>query len=625
MAEKSIGDLIRKAEQDYTTGTTTIGKYVEFSQYENIEKIDAYLNSKHTSGDIDAMGREKPFFNIVTAAVNIWYRATDIDRKDIRIKPTRLRDRVMAFLASVHLQEWMRRSGFGIFLNDWGRSLARYGSTPLKFIEKDGELMASVIPWNRLISDTVDFENNPKIEILWLTPAQLKMNKAYDQEMVDKLLDTLTSRETTGKHKKDNKSDYIKLYEVHGKLEEEYLTGKEGNDYVQQMHVVSFTARKQKGGFDDFTLYSGREAKDPYMLTHLIKEDGRAQSIGAVESLFEAQWMNNHSQKLIKDQLDFTSKVILQTSDGSFVGRNVISGLEVGDILVHAVNEPLTQLNNKADITALQNFGAQWDTLARELTSTPDALRGENQPAGSAWRQTEALRQESHSLFEQMVENKSLAIEQMMRTFVIPHLKKKMDTSDEVAATLDMQGIDQVDSMYIPSEAVRRYNDQAKESILNGELPPEFDPQQAQSQIKGELAQLGNVRYFKPSDVPDVTWKEALADLEWEVMVDASGEETDKQAVLDTLNTTMTTIASNPAILDNPNMKLLFNKILEMTDAVSPLEMASIPQPEQQPVYDVKAGINYRDLPPDGQVQMAAQAGITIQPPEQLTKQTNGK
>ena len=39
--QNEIANLVRKIENDYTTGTTTISKYVEFSQYENIEKIDA--------------------------------------------------------------------------------------------------------------------------------------------------------------------------------------------------------------------------------------------------------------------------------------------------------------------------------------------------------------------------------------------------------------------------------------------------------------------------------------------------------------------------------------------------------------------------------------------------------
>jgi hypothetical protein len=580
VVENEVAELVRKAETDYITGTTTIGKYVEFSQYENTEKITAYLNSKHTSGDTDSLGREKPFFNIGIAIRNIWYRATDLDRKNIRIKATKLSHRVPAFVASIHLQEWMRKSGFGAFLNEWGLGEANYGSAVLKFVEKGDELLATVIPWNRVISDTIDFENNPKIEILWMTAAQLKKNENYDKEMVEKLLDARETRETTGGETKDNKSDYIKLYEVHGELPKSYLTDKnrDEDEYVQQMHVVSFVAKKEKG-YNDFTLFKGKERKDPYMITHLIKEDGRAQSIGAIEYTFEAQWMANHSQKLIKDQLDLASKLITQTADGNFVGQNILTGIEVGDILIHSPNNPLTRIDTHADIVSLQNFGKQWEVLAKEISSTPDAMRGENQPSGTAWRQVEALRQESHSLFEQMIESKSLDVERMMREYVIPHLKKKMDTTDELAATLDTMGIQEFDAMYVPNEVIRRDNAQIKKTILSGQVAQNMPPAQLENDVKKELSTQGNQRFVKPSDLDNKTWKEALKDLEWEVMVDASGEETDNEAVMDTLNTIFMTLAKNPAILQDPNMKLLFNKILEQTDAISPLELSNIPPP----------------------------------------------
>lgn len=95
----SIAARVRTNEQRYVSGTgTLISKHVLFDQYENINRIEAYLNSKHTTGDKDSMDRDKPFFNIVTAAVNVWYRATDIDRKNIRIKPTKSSDVLGAML-----------------------------------------------------------------------------------------------------------------------------------------------------------------------------------------------------------------------------------------------------------------------------------------------------------------------------------------------------------------------------------------------------------------------------------------------------------------------------------------------------------------------------------------------
>ena len=205
MAETNIGSLIRELEDNYIDQNVQSGKYVSFDMHETIETIYAYLNSKHISGDVDDMGRDKPFFNIVTAASNIWYRATDIDRKNIRIKANKKEDVLKAFIATVHLQEFMRREAFGAFLNDWGLQLARYGSSVLKFVEKGGRLHSEVIPWNRLIVDPVNFEANPVIEVLELTPAQLRKNKAYDQEMVEALIDSVSSRENLDGQQKDNR------------------------------------------------------------------------------------------------------------------------------------------------------------------------------------------------------------------------------------------------------------------------------------------------------------------------------------------------------------------------------------------------------------------------------------
>lgn len=581
---KSVCELVRTAEQNYITGTTTISKYVEFSQYENIEKIDAYLNSKHISGEYDSMGREKPFFNIVTAAVNIWYRATDIDRKNIRIKATKRTDILGAFLATIHLQEWMRREAFGQFLNEWGRALAKYGSAVCKFVEADGMLHSSVIPWNRLITDTVDFYAAPVIEKLYYTPAQLKAQKGYDKKVVKDLLRNRTIRKDLAKQNRDVKDDYIEVYEIHGELPLSLLTDREEDDdtYVQQMHVISFQAKKDNDEeYDDYSLYKGRESKSPYMITSLIKEDGRAQSIGAVEYLFDTQWMKNHTVKAIKDQLDLASKLIFQTADPNFVGQNVLNAIETGDILVHSANNPLTQLqNNSHDISSLVTLGDMFAINGQKITGATDAIAGNNFPSGTPYSQVALLNQESHDLFELMTENKGLHIEEMCRKFIIPYLKKQMDTADEIATTLEAHDLQKVDSLYIPNEATRRGNRKMAEQMFAyledrsapvAQLP---NYQAEQEQVKSELAPLGNQRFFIPSDFSDQTWKDAFLNLEWEVEVEVTNETSDKDAVLKTLTTVLQVIATNPAVLSDPNMKMLFNKIVEMTGVVSSIEIS---------------------------------------------------
>lgn len=581
----SIQEIVRDAEQNYLNGTIKQGKYVDFSMYETIETIDAYLNSKHTSGLTDALGREKPFFNIVTAATNIWYRATDLDRKDVRIMPDSVTSVPLAFLGTIHLHRWMDKNRFGVFLNQWGRTLARYGSAVVKFVEQDGNLVPSVIPWNRFISDPIDFDAIPHIEKIYLSESQLKKvakERGYDMAKVKEFMEAETTRKTLEGFNQDNQSEFIELYEVHGEMSlEDYKEAngqkvKDGDDdiYFQQMHVVCFT--KVNGEYKDFTLFCGREKKDPYMITHLIKEDGRTLGIGAVEYLFDAQWMQNHSIKQWKDQLDLASKLIFQTADKNFVGRNVLSAIENGDIMVHEDSKPLTLINNQGhDITNVQAFMGQWKVLEQEITSTPESLRGSTMPSGTAYRQVALLQQEANSLFEVMTENKGLAIEDMMREFVLPHLKAKLNNKDEVMAVLDANSIAEIDAIYIPKEAVSRFNKRVIDDLINKPLPTptspmeQFNPAQEQSQVKQELGQQGNKRFFTPEEV---SWKEVLSDLNWEnIRVEVTNESKDKSAVLTTLTTLFQTLAQT----DPTKANIVLNAIMSETGAISPLQLSS--------------------------------------------------
>lgn len=600
---KYICELIREAETAFTSGGGTLtSKYVTTDLYEDISTIYAYLESKHISGETDNLGRDKPFFNIVVANRNIYYRATDLDRKDINVKPTSISTTMASFLATVHIQEWMRRENFGAFLNSWGIDLAGFNSCVVKFVESGGQLHSMVVPWSRLIVDPVNFDDNPKIELLELTEAQLYKRKGYDKDMIEKLCDALAARETTDKQQKDSKPNYIKLYEIHGNLPLSYLTGKEADEdqYVQQMHVVSFVASKEEGKFDDFTLYSGKEEQDPYMLTSLLPAtDGSISLNGSVKTLFQAQWMLNHSVKSIKDRLDVGDKLIFQTADSNFVGRNVLNAIESGDILIHADNKPLTVVNTaNSEITAQQSFGNMWKGLAGEIVGVSDAMRTGDAKAGAAWHQVEALLAESHSLFELMTENKALALEQMLRRFVIPFIKKQMDSKDEVMATLEHHNIMKIDSMYVPREAIRRYNTQTKKDIFanidalsnGGEVTPiqPFDQAQQEASVQQSLSSLGNQRSFVPTIIDEngkevqVSWAKVFEDLEWELEVDITEEQKDTKNLLTTLST-MLQVVMNPGYAGNKQAQAIVGKILQEANVMSQLELATMPAPSLPP------------------------------------------
>lgn len=603
--DKTIHEIVREMEQLDKQGNTMVSEYVSYSLRDDVNTTEAYLNSKHISGEVDYQGREKPFFNIVVAARNIWYRATDLDTKNIVLRAMRQSDELKAFLMNLKLQEWMNKADFGRFLNDWGLSLANHGSSILKFVESDGELTCKVMDWNNMIVDPIDFDGNIKIEKFWLTPAQLRKRKGYNKEMVDALLDNPTVRKTIDGHQKDTKDGYIPIYEIHGELSlAQYKMGigeepeeEDDDEFFQQMQVVSFVASKEKSdGYDNYTLYCGKEAKDPYMITHLIEKDGMTYAGGAVKNLFQAQWMVNHNQKLIKDQLELASKIVFQTSDGTYAGQNTLVNVDNGDILVHAANQPLTMLNNKPDIGAMQAAKADWQNIAAQINGISEAMLGENPPSGTAWRQTQALLQESHSLFETMRENKGLYIKEFMKKYVLPYFKKTLNNSDEISGILSESQIQEIDNRYIPNEIIRRVNEKKKKVILSGQIydvtQESVDMAEAQAEIQKELK--GNQRFIKPSDVEDTTWKELFRDVETGVEIDVTGEARDVQSAMATLTTVLQTLATNPGVLQDPNIKTVFSKILSLSGGISPLELKSaqaMPQMPPQAVPQMAASV----------------------------------
>ena len=134
-----------------------------------------------------------------------------------------------------------------------------------------------------------------------------------------------------------------------------------------------------------------------------------------------------------------------------------------------------------------------------------------------------------------------------------------------------------------------------KKAILSGKIfTPEEQEEEIQvetSNIKDAMASFGNQRTFRPSDISTKTWKEVTKDLEWDLEINVTGESEDTQAKLATLTTVFRTIAGNPMVLDDPRIKMIFNKIVEAAGNISPVELASLPKPKmEQPAMPAGGG-----------------------------------
>lgn len=555
-----------------------------------MQTIYAYLNSQFISGKYDSLGREKPFFNICIAARNIWFKATTIQRKDITVRETDSKHVISAFLATQKLQEWMRKERFGVFLSEWGLTLAGFGSAVSKWIRKGNKLIPTVVPWNQIICDTIDFDANPKIEIFEYTSAQLQQKakeNGWNMKVVESIVNAPMIRMSITQELQDVKPYFHKVYEVHGMFPVSFMTQdtKDEHEYRQQMHIVAYTRASDNGKemYHDYSLFKGYETQDPYRCDSLIKEDGRTLSIGAIEHLFDAQWMVNHSAKEIKDQLDLASKLIFQTSDPTFAGQNVLTSIETGQILNHKINEPITSVpNGSRDTQSIVGYMNEWKALGNEVNGITGAMSGAQPHAGTSWRLQSLQTAQSQQLFDLMKVNKALAIEDMLREYILPFIKTQLNNSKQIVAVLEANDIKKIDGMYVPQEAIKRFNKKVISHVLNtGTMPMDANLQNEMQQVQAEVNGQGTTRYFQPSEITSKTWKEIFKDFEWmevDVALDANGssEASDQAAILTTLNT-MLQLVMNPGYASNLQAQMVVQAILRQTGRFSPLQIASTP------------------------------------------------
>ena len=333
------------------------------------------------------------------------------------------------------------------------KHLPTYGSVVTKVVEKEGELSIQVMDWQNFFCDPVDFDSAPKIEKLTLTPAQLRMkaSEGWDPDNIQALIEA--KRESRKNAKGETVYEdpaYIEVFEVHGLMENGRLkvkpTAKENKTYSQQMHVIAWEVN-DKNEREDFTLYKGKEKKDPYSISHWKKTKGRTLGVGVVEDMFQPQIWHNYGAKKIKDQLDLASTTIFQSSDGNLAARNVLNNLQNGDFIIHAVNQPITPVNAAPQgVQGWQEFMEMGKGVAEQITSTPDAISGDTMPSGTAFRQVALLNTEAHSYFDYITENKGNYVEFLYREYFIPYIVKQLYNTDEIVATLDSHEIEFLDN-----------------------------------------------------------------------------------------------------------------------------------------------------------------------------------
>lgn len=603
-----------------------------FKQKDLIRVIEYYSNSKYLNGQLDELGREKPFYNIINAMCDVENAAKDIDTKDITATSDDGQHYVESFLLTKDLYEWMKEVNFGKTLNDMRDNHTRYGSLLVKKCfenDEDGEkvLKLEMPEWKNLVTDQIDIANGAIVECHYMTLKEIMDKTSWDKDYVKNLVSKINDMDYTRR---------IPVYEVRGyfpvsfikELDEKEVTDKDKTTFTYQLYYLAvpnvYEKKAEAGeiiGGKLIPLYWENNTEKVYKFLARKKKAGRGFGVGVSEEGEEAQvWTNDTVLKQFR-AMEFTTKVVGQTASKKLKGRNLLNEVDDGAILEHEDNKPITALSllPAGGLNQYAGLISQWFTQFERATSAYSAQRGESPTSRTSAKLQTTVLQQSGSVMANIRQDLGIFLTEIFEDWVLPYLSKKLNAEHILAHDFSLSELAEIDKNFSTNVA----NDMAKEKILSGEIVTMEEYAQFQEQAKATIQKTKASRFL---NVPKNYYKKVKPKITFNI----TGEQQDKRAVSEVLINIMKIYVSNPQLILDPVLTQIFMKIVEVSGAgISPVTLigalqarAEEAQKNKETGGKVSESINFKDLPPEGKVQLAAQAGIKINPPPAEVEET---
>ena len=573
MTHKIVSD-VQIIKENYDSPVEIL-EGLNFSQKDTIKMVEFYSNSRYLGGQKDEKGREKAFYQILNGMCDVENAAVDIDTKDINITADDKESYIDSFLLSKDIYQWIKNENFAQTLNDMKKTRTKYGALLVKkcTYTKDGKktLKLEVPEWKNVITDQIDIENSPIIEVHYMTPMEIMKKKEWK------------NTEDILKEASKMPGKRIKIYEVRGEFPVSYFNEVDGRkttsketEFSYQLYILGGSV-EGKNNMSQANLmkplYWENNTEKVYKYLSRKPKSGRAFGVGVFEEGEQAQVQINDVILKQNRALEYTSKVVGQSASKKLKGRNMYNEVEDGTILEHEENKPITALNlmPTGGLGQYENIREQWYQQIERSMSAYSAQRGDTPPSGTPFRLQASVLQQSSNVFEEIQEEFGIFITQIFNDWIIPFLSSTLNKEHLLAHDFSVEELQWMDKNIAQNAANRKI----KEMILNGE---DITPQTEQA-IIGEtmtdLAGTKNTRFFK-------MLKDSYKDVKYKVTVNVTGEQKNKAAVMETINNILTLYISNPNLATDPVAMQLFMKLVEISGAgISPVSLQSALQQRQ--------------------------------------------
>lgn len=539
-----ITDRIKSLVQNYDQAKVERVEENYFTPFEVIKTIEYYTDSKYLGGMLDGLGRDKPFYNIVNYRLNTAYKATPFSTKDIQLIPDGGENALRVSLLNHELHDWFKEVNYDATIDKMRWNRAKYGSLIVKKIEKDGELKIERVDLRNVVVDPSNLFN-VFIEIHYLSPTQLAKKRGkwnYVEELLsDKNYKSSKIKNAIGSETEVTVDQYT-IYEVYGEFAESEIEDG-GDEYKFNLYRLYLC--------DDYILRADIIDEFPYK--HLAWEEvgGRSLGRGVVEDGFQAQIWSNDAVLKERDMMEHASKITFVTDDEE-VEDNILTDYDSGSIIHVGDGRRLSMLNNvPSSLPQIQAILNKWDAQYERVSSSFESVTGETMPSRTPFRTVAMLQQAGNSSFQE--KNKAFGIfqKEIMYDWVIPYLIKKLKKSHKIWVDFTKEEMD----LFNDDFATYEINEFLKEQTLKRKTVTQEDYNLLLEQQRGKVT----TRRFM--EIPDGYYD----DIRTKVDIVTTGENVDKAALLESLNTLLITVAQNPQVMTDPALSKLFSRIIDMS------------------------------------------------------------
>ncbi len=592
---QTLAGFILNFKRNFLQTNIEIVPGLTFNQYETVKRVYFYMHNQFESGPYDELGQRKYFYDMMTDRNDQATKNIDLDTKDVYIKAENAGTYLLSWLLRQEFMGYAKTTGFGSKLNELSDDLPDVGTVVWKKVKADdGTTDVSQVELINILNDPTSkcLKDGIMIERHLLTQDELrKKGASINQDEVTRLIKsgktappvpingTMAMNYNTTV---DRTTPYYEVYEMWAEIPlwlykryENYGKDYQANagitsyqdidsaDANKSVYVMALVAGVEQGS-DECVLFIKKTTKEmfPYMDVHYRRRKGRWLGLSNYELCFDQIEKANECTNRFFNALRISTSHLYQTTDKTHV-KNVMTDMEDGDLVVTkaAITAIPTEIRGLAEY---KDEMARIESRVEHICNAYEVVTGENLPSGTPFQLGAQMLASATKLFEYIRQNMGLFIEDVFNKWLLPDFAKGLTDEHILDLTNDP------DDLKIYYDAIRKvvqYDLIKKYILTQGTYPSVEQLQLVGSLVKDQMAHAPKQVLVEQGTYP--------LTLKYGLKVITTGENEAKKQNIETLKTTLETVAANPQALQDPRFMMLLSMILEET-GFSPLKLNAL-------------------------------------------------